>query len=539
MKKAVERIVYCVQSFIYKDICKGIFNFCGLHRRNESTYILNRYFIEAGSFFHCRTLSCYQKGGQSLKMVFREETMVQVRSFVDKLEKEPRRTSEVLESEVFRNAASSVQEQPTQPKLPVTRQTRSCLASGLFHNVYKGRMRKVKFLLDNGLNINAKNDYGYSVLIAALHIENDAKRSRMFRFLLENDADPLQKDPKHQRNALAWACVLSRDEQANILLDCFMGEFDFHDQDKEGMTALHLATQAGRTEIVKTLVREMIKYGMSVDVPDNLGLTPYLHAKRLGFGLIADILKVEGGACEGQGDKYSFKKADEWRQIGIKERNEEVRMRRDTLYEHAAISGSARMLMEFEGPGYEIISIPTPRSRKRPIHRTQSSDDVAVSDTEAPKSVRILSPKSLISIPVGSDYKTMKYKYNRMYMDTPDGSPRLDTMSLIQMREPRKGIAPKQFHSSELDTSKANEYKHIVGDLTTMMDYLSMQQSKSFRRSVPPMKIKREESTTGPKRSTLAIIFGKNKRGRKSPKEKKGKQTPGSGGKDRKNGKPK
>jgi hypothetical protein len=473
-------------------------------------------------------------------MVFREETMVQVRSFVDKLENEPRRHSEVLESEIFQDAAHSAQDIPTQPPVKVSRQTKSCLASGLFHNVYKGRMRKVKFLLDNGLNINAKNDYGYSVLIAALHIENVAKRSRMFQFLLENEADPLQKDPKHKRNALAWACVLGRDEQANILLDNFMGEFDFHEKDREGMTALHLATQAGRTEIVKTLVREMTKYGTSVDVPDNIGLTPYLHAKRLGFGLIADILKVEGGACEGQGDIYSFKKADEWRKIGIKERNEEVRMRRNTLYEHAAIAGSARMLMEFEGPGYEIITMPTPKVRKRPSQRSKSTGDFETIDTESSKAVRIMSPKSQVYTPVGKHDKSPRMQ-SRMYMDSPDGSPRLDTMSLIQMREPRKGMAPKQFHSSQVDTNKANEYKHILGDLTTMMDYLSMQQSRSFRRSVPPMKINREESTTGPKRSTLAILFGKNKRGRKSPKcsGKKDKHGPGSGGKDKRHGKAK
>lgn len=475
-------------------------------------------------------------------MVFREETMVQVRSFVDKLEKEPRRTSEVMESEILQNTIAQVPEEYPKPKLPVTRQTRSCLASGLFHNVYKGRMRKVKFLLDNGLDINAKNDYGYGVLIAALHIENNSKRSKMFQFLLENNADPLQKDPKHQRNALAWACVLGRDEQAIILLDCYMGEFDFHEKDKEGMTALHLATQAGRTEIVKTLVREMTKYGMSVDVPDNLGLTPYLHAKRLGFGLIADILKIEGGACEGQGDRYSFKKADEWRDIGIRERNEEYRVRRDTLYEQAAIAGSARMLMEFEGPGYEIISIPTPKARKKHSYRSKSTSDADSNSKEVQKSVRIMSPRSQIAMPLGTDYKAQS-KSNRMFLDSPDGARRLDTMSLIQMREPKKGIAPKQFHASELDASKANEYKHILGDLATMMDYLSMQHSKSFRRSVPPMKPNREESNTGPKRSTLAIIFGKNKRGRKSPKSpgsgKKGKQSPGSGGKDRKHGKTK
>lgn len=449
-------------------------------------------------------------------MVFREETIIEVKDMVSRLEQEPRRSSPLQKATIRRSA--SIQEPPTQPKLPTSRTARACLASGLFHAVYKGRLKKVKFLIDNGLNINAKNDYGYSVLVAALHIENDDKRRKMFHFLLDHEADPLQKDPKYKRNALAWSAVLGRDEQTNLLLDMFMGEFNFHDKDRDGMTPLHLATQTGHTEVVKALVREMIKFGTSVDVPDNLGLTPFLHAKRLGYGLIADILKVEGGACEGQGDMYTFKKADEWRQIGIQERNDEVKRRRNSQYEKAAIAGSARMLMEFEGPGYEIISIPTPRGpRKHRVTPRSVSSEQEGEDSPASKSVRIKSPRSQISLPAGTDWRSVRNRCSPI-APSPTNGPRLDAMSLIQMREPRKGMAPKQFRSSEMDTSKADEYKHIFGDLTTMMDYLEMQHSKSFRRSVPPLKLTREESGGGPKRSTLAIIFGKGKKGRKSPR---------------------
>lgn len=439
--------------------------------------------------------------------------MIQVKDMVSQLEKEPRRSSPLQQVALRRSA--SVQEKPTQRKLPTTRHARSCLASGLFHSVYKGRLKKVKFLLDNGLNVNAKNDYGYNVLVAALHIDNDEKRRKMFHYLLENEADPMQRDPRYKRNTLAWAAVLGRDEQTNLLLDLFMGEFNFHEKDRDGMTPLHLATQTGHTEVVKALVREMVKFGTSVDEPDNLGLTPYLHAKRLGYGLIADILKVEGGACEGQGDLYTFKKADEWRQIGIQERNEEVKRRRNSQYEKAAIAGSARMLMEFEGPGYEIISIPTPQGPRKPRNTPRSlSGDVPDGDeSQALKSVRIKSPRSQISLPTGIEIRT--YRPRHSPIESPVNSPRLDAMSLIQMREPRKGMAPKQFRSSELDTSKANEYRQILGDLTTMMEYLEMQHSKSFRRSVPPLKLHREESGGGPKRSTLAILFGKGKKGRK------------------------
>ncbi|XP_052791150.1 uncharacterized protein LOC128225148 [Mya arenaria] len=460
-------------------------------------------------------------------MVFREDTTLEVKSMVKRLEttNTPRGNS-VIEGDVARSMTSSVEEHTTKPKLQAnTRHARSCLGSNLFHSVFKGRIKKVKFLIENGVNVNNRNDYGYSVLLAALHIDNPEKRSKMFRYLLNNEADPFAKDPRYKRSALAWSAILGRNEQTNVLLDNYMGELNLHEKDRDGMTPLHLATISGHTDVVTSLVREMTKFGTSVDVPDNMGLTPYLHAKRLGYGLIADILKEEGGASAGQGDMYTFKRADEWREIGIKERNEEVKQRRNTLYEHAAMAGSARMLMEFEGPGYEIITIPSPKPRRRcRVSRTNSISDTEGDDTSAPKSVRIRSPISQISLPAGNNLRAYHHENKHALFDAHDSSSmtpsrQLDTMSLIQMREPRKGIAPRPFRSSELDTAKAKEYKHIVGDITTMMDFLTMHHSKSFRPSVPPLKLpEREASNSLKKGSTLAIIFGKGgKKSRKSP----------------------
>lgn len=453
--------------------------------------------------------------------------MLQVRTLVDRLEKQqqPKIVPEFVENEVFRNNASSVQDDRETPKFPNTRHARSCLASGLFHAVYKGRLKKVQFLLDNGSNINAKNDYGYSVLVAALHIENKAKRNKMFRFLLENEADPLQRDPKYKRTALSWAAVLGRENEADILLDLFMGEFDFHEKDRDGMTALHLATQSGHTEVVRSLVREMTKYGTTVDVPDNLGLTPYLHARRLGYGLIADILVEEGGASKGQGDLYSFKKADEWREIGIRERNEHVKQRRMMQFEHAAIAGSARMLNEFEGPGYDIISIPV-NNVKRRRDRLQAKSQSAVEHAKtAGKSVRLMAPRSSLN---GTRIKNMLN--NKYPSDNIDGRS-FDPLALIQMREPPRGVAPKRFRSSTPADTDDDDIGN--GGLATMMDYLALQYTKSFRRSVPPLKKEEEVNAANPKRSTLASIFGKDKKGRKSPATGSAKKKKSGSGKGR------
>jgi transposase len=52
-------------------------------------------------------------------------------------------------------------------------------------------------MLDKGINVNTLNDYGYNVLIAALHISDPENRGKMFRYLINRNANPTFKDAKH------------------------------------------------------------------------------------------------------------------------------------------------------------------------------------------------------------------------------------------------------------------------------------------------------------------------------------------------------
>jgi ankyrin repeat protein len=90
----------------------------------------------------------------------------------------------------------------------------------------------------------------------ALRIDHQAKRRRMFRFLLRRGANPNDADLKTGRNALMWCCALRRADQVKLLLE-HSGEFDFSQTDHDGQTALHLAVQSMDHHIVELVASEM------------------------------------------------------------------------------------------------------------------------------------------------------------------------------------------------------------------------------------------------------------------------------------------
>ncbi|KAJ8319514.1 hypothetical protein KUTeg_004605 [Tegillarca granosa] len=371
-------------------------------------------------------------------MVFREGTVVQIRHVMnemerslnlDGLEKSVARTPKPTSKNSTPSRTPSVQERKEEQFFLPENGSRSCMGNHLFKSVFKCRFKKVKLLLDKGFNVNTKNDYGYNVLVAALHIESEIHRGKMFKFLLDRQADPLGKDPKYERTVLSWACLLGRLNEVVMIFQRFKGEFDLVDKDKDGMTALHHATQGGHLEVVRAVVQEMRRFRLSVDIPDKLGLSPYLHARRLGFTEIAEVLREEAQRVH-------------------------------------------------------FGNVPGPRSASEP-----SYSDSGLYPYQKTKSQLI--PNS--------------------------------TLSLLDMTS--KGRTVQNFKQSELDTSKVYQnHKHTHGsmNISSMMTALAEQQSGSFR---PTARVKTPEPeivTTQKKRSTLAILFGKERKKKPSRCNKRG-----------------
>ena len=354
------------------------------------------------------------------------------------------------------------------PEMPRKRQTRSCLANSLFHSVYKCRIQKTKFLLEKGLIVNSKNDYGYNSLFAALQIENPVGRRRMLQLLLDYDVDPFECDPKYNRNTLHWAAKMGRNQEIGIIFDSYMGEFDFHQRDRDGMTPLHLATCSGHADVVRTLVKEMVRYGMTVDVNDCLGLTPYLHAKRMGYDDIAEILHTEGKASAGKADEFAFKKADEWREIGIKERSKNIM---ENQMSKAAIFGRLKL----------------------------SSSDSA-SDTQSVTSNKRVAfvPESIIRKTAMEPGKCGK----AVDFTLPSGS--------LESTKWRLSRLSKQAPS---DVSRTDGYKLMTWDLEKLMDYWGQQHTRSFRNPVVP-KVKFEEKVIEHRKKACKESRRSNKKGK-------------------------
>ncbi|GFN96372.1 ankyrin repeat domain-containing protein 50 [Plakobranchus ocellatus] len=506
------------------------------------------------------------------------------------------------------------------------------MANSFFQAIIKGNVNKVRNQLNRGHNINTKNDYGMSPLVASLHIEDDSRRARMFYLLLEKGASYKARDTTHDRPALHWACVLGQTPEVQTLLEETAGDIKLSEKDGDGFTALHHAVKIGSLPIVQNLVNYHVRFGITVDLPDKMGLTPYIHARRLGYRDVANILREQGQASIGHGDNF-FRSPREWSMIGKFERKKAIELTINDQVNAAKIMGklglahivgnSPRMAV----PGIVVPSL-VPEIRPRPANLGKKkinhisvslpslNDAIDVEDTPRPNSTdkgiehesnfkpglpRVAfendsnkssvysyssttnhgsishraMPASTAEISIhkpplakinpglfkstkssqrlgciiDSNSKGSVFDLNgnfqglnnpmkaflndsiiapsapcgTNFVESTRSSSNLGALSLLEQSSFQKGRPANSFHQSHFDESKASEYKHMMGNLNSIMDVLSQQQTKSFRQSVqvkkmvtPPKKKKKN------KVSTLAIIFGQKRsakrRGRKSPK---------------------
>ncbi|XP_012943692.1 uncharacterized protein LOC101851370 [Aplysia californica] len=546
-----------------------------------------------------------------------------------------------------------------QPRVPLDFQhdkQKLTVANSLFQCVIKGNVNKVRHLLSRGASLTLKNDYGFSPLVAALHVEDENKRKRMFALLLERGASYKARDERHGRTVLHWACLLGQAEQVTTLLEETAGDMNLQDKDSEGYSALHHAVRVGSRAIVDTLVDYHVRFGISVDQVDNLGLTPYLHARRLGYRDVASALKDKGLASVGHGDSL-FRSPREWSQIGKFERKRAIELQ--TVEENnvakilgkpqlvtsprwavpgivlpsyrPSVDGRRAMRAGRKGPGIRHISVSLPslaeaceanqNGEGRPLSAGRVGPDAESGSGEGPDkpgpptlafaedqatigqgqntSVHGLSmtngsgsksslkssdhgsnqtrqfsthdpskiagsqrtsgqpgyshhgvPNSTLTLGGPSNAHALAYSFSGRGQGLMKGhpspgdnlmrqgagvtfaspgrtEPNMAALTLLEQSSFSKGKTAQHFHHSQFDTSKEAEYKHMLGNLSSIMDVLSQQQTKSFRKSVEvkkpetPPKIKKKNKV-----SSLAIIFGRG--GRKSPKRGKHGKSPQS-----------
>ncbi|ESP03115.1 hypothetical protein LOTGIDRAFT_171719 [Lottia gigantea] len=372
-------------------------------------------------------------------------------------------------------------------------------ANSFYQNVRHGRLRYLKALLDRGVNVNCKNDFGENVLVAALRIDNDVKRRKAFKYLIKKGADIHFKDEKHGRSVLLWVCYFGRENELSVLLKEVGSELDIQEKDNQGSTCLHYATSMNSSTMVLALVKMFNRIRISVDIADGQGFTPYILARRLGHRDVANILLKQGNASPAQFDSKRFRTCREWSQYGKWERYSEVKTRE---MKEMAIN---KVRGDFKTASEEF-----------PSSRSTSDSDQAASEPEK------------IELPSLNIQKLSSAQQSVTPEDNVDGFKRLRTgsitaMSLLDMTSLDRGHLVRNFQRSEFDTTKSADYnKDIYGNLSSIMQILSQQNSTSFRKSVkeapPPVHIL-EHIESKPKVSSLAIIMGKRKNGvkRKQP----------------------
>ena len=174
------------------------------------------------------------------------------------------------------------------------------MAGSLVHAIHNGRFTQARLLIEQGVDINMRTLTGATPLILALQIPDDNRRRKMFRWLLNMGADSACVDSAHGRDLLSWAAFHNRTQQVAYIMDVDEGLVNVHHRDNYGRTAMHYATMHANTEALACIVRHAVKFGLSVDVKDNDGVTPYLQASLMDSEKCKEVLVTIGHAIPDQ-----------------------------------------------------------------------------------------------------------------------------------------------------------------------------------------------------------------------------------------------
>ena len=154
-----------------------------------------------------------------------------------------------------------------------------------------GNTQKVEAAINDGANVNAKNEYGTTALMEAA--ENG--HTNVAELLIENGVDVNAKDDDDW-TALMWATLKGYTEVAELLIN---HDANVNAKSKYGRTALMLASLKGHAEVAELL----IKHGANVNVKTNEGWTALMLAALIGHADVAEVL-LKHGANVNAKDNY-------------------------------------------------------------------------------------------------------------------------------------------------------------------------------------------------------------------------------------------
>lgn len=175
------------------------------------------------------------------------------------------------------------------------------------------RFKQARGFITSGVNVNSKCEKGNTALIQLCFLDKDSLAISIATSLLKRGAK-IDATNTNGLSALSTA-VLSHKENIVALFLEEAGNFDMNSKDKKGKTALFHAASIGNINILKLLINALRKYQLSVDVADNLGMTPLMQACINGNVDCANCLIKEGNASVNIRDKKYRRTALEWAKV--------------------------------------------------------------------------------------------------------------------------------------------------------------------------------------------------------------------------------
>ena len=152
--------------------------------------------------------------------------------------------------------------------------------TALMHAARDGHTEVVKLLIDNGADLNHKNNGG----VTALRTAAREGRTEVVKLLIDNGADQNIKDVDGW-TALMYAAWNGSTEVVKLLID---NGADLNHKNNFGETALMYASIYGHTEVVKLLVDN----GADMNIKDVDGWTALMYASSYVYTEIINILRA-------------------------------------------------------------------------------------------------------------------------------------------------------------------------------------------------------------------------------------------------------
>ena len=132
------------------------------------------------------------------------------------------------------------------------------------------------------IDVNSRDRYGYTPIIVAIESGNN----EILKLLIENGADLREKHPVFGRLTLHTACYFQNEEASEILLKADPSLVNIK-SGTDGWTPLQDATLRSNTRLVKLL----LSYGANPMIKDDNGGTAIDMATQFGKGEIVKLLR--------------------------------------------------------------------------------------------------------------------------------------------------------------------------------------------------------------------------------------------------------